>query len=144
MTNLPIHSYASAGGLVVHDGQVLLVRKRQVAEVRMPKGHIEPGEDRAQAAVREVREETGYAHLRVVADLGTLTAEFPLDGQCIVRHESAFLMALDDMATAPRDAKDTARFEPVWVPLADAPDLLTFETEKEFARRVLAQQAAGL
>lgn len=144
MRDLPIHTYESAGGLVVQDGQVLLVRKRQVAEVRMPKGHIEPGEDRTQAALREVREETGYAHLQLVADLGTLTAEFPLDGKWIVRHESAFLMALDDMMTVPRDAKDTARFEPVWVPLADAPTLLTFETEKEFARRVLAQQAAGL
>lgn len=144
MTNLPIHSYESAGGLVVHDGQVLLVRKREVAEVRMPKGHIEPGEDRAAAALREVREETGYAHLRIVADLGTLTAEFPLEGRWIVRHESAFLMALEDTATVPRDAKDTARFEPVWVPMADAPALLTFETEREFARRVLAWQRGGL
>lgn len=144
MRDLPIHTYESAGGLVVHDGQVLLVRKRQVPEVRMPKGHIEAGEDRATAALREVREETGYAHLRIVADLGTLTAEFPLDGQWIIRHESAFLMALDDMATVPRDAKDTARFEPVWTPLAAAPALLTFETEREFARRVLARRAAGL
>ncbi len=144
MKSLPVHTYDSAGGLVVHDGQVLLVRKRQVAEVRMPKGHIEPGEDRATAALREVREETGYAGLRIVADLGTLTAEFPLDGKWIVRHESAFLMALDDLTTVPRDDKDTARFEPVWAPLADAPERLTFETEKEFARRVLARGAAGL
>ena len=144
MTNLPIHTYDSAGGLVVHDGQALLVRKRQVAEIRMPKGHIEPGEDRATAALREVREETGYANLRIVADLGTLTAEFPMDGKWIIRHESAFLMALDDTTTVPRDAKDTARFEPLWTPLADAPDLLTFETEKEFARRVLAWRSTGL
>lgn len=138
MTLLPKHTYASAGGFVIHNGRMLLVRKKQVAEMRMPKGHIEPGEDPATAALREVREEAGYANPRIVADLGTQTAEFEKDGYWVIRQETAFLMALDDETTVPRDAKDAARFEPVWVPLAEAPGQLTFMTEQEFARRALA------
>jgi 8-oxo-dGTP pyrophosphatase MutT (NUDIX family) len=132
------HAYSSAGGFVVRDGQMLLVRKRLQPEVRMPKGHIEPGEDRAQAALREVTEETGYAGLHILADLGHQTAEFVLKPRWIVRDESAFLMTLENETQTPRDAKDTERFDPIWVPATDAPTLLTFRTEQEFARRALA------
>lgn len=133
-----VHFYASAGGLVIRGDEMLLVRKRAVPELRMPKGHIEPGEDREQAALREVREETGYADLRILADLGTQTASFNRYGHPTVRDESAFLMTLDGDGQHPRTAGDEERFEPVWAPLADAPTLLTYPTEQEFARRALA------
>lgn len=137
-TRVQFHSYASAGGIVVRDGQMLLVRKRLQPEVRMPKGHIEPGEDRAAAAMREVTEETGYGGLRILADLGHQIAEFELKPRWIVRDESAFLMALDTETQLPRDAKDIERFDPIWVTATEAPNLLTFRTEQEFARRALA------
>ncbi len=130
--------YESAGGLVVYQGRMLLVRKRLQPEIRMPKGHIEPGESREAAALREVREETGYATPRILADLGTQTAEFERFGRWTRRAESAFLMALDDETAVARDAKDSDRFEPIWVAPIDAPRLLTFRTEQEFARRALA------
>ena len=47
-------------------------------------------------------------------------------------------MALDGDAVAARTAEDEERFEPVWAHAADAPGLLTFGTEQEFARRALA------
>lgn len=62
-----------AGGVVyrVVDGEVLyaLVRSNDPVPVWVwPTGHLEPGETPAQAALREVREETGIA-ARVVAEL---------------------------------------------------------------------------
>ena len=48
-----------AGGVVVNDaGDVLLIRHRNGSWV-FPKGHIEPGESKVDAAVREVEEEAG-------------------------------------------------------------------------------------
>jgi len=48
-----------AGGVVINDsGSVLLIRHRNGSWV-FPKGHIEPGESKADTAVREVEEEAG-------------------------------------------------------------------------------------
>ncbi|EFL16113.1 NUDIX hydrolase [Streptomyces sp. C] len=51
-----------AAAIVVHEGRVLMVRRR-VSEGRLswqfPAGKVEPGESREDAAVRETQEETG-------------------------------------------------------------------------------------
>jgi 8-oxo-dGTP pyrophosphatase MutT (NUDIX family) len=136
-----IITYCSAGGIVIHEGQVLLVRKRRVPEVRLPKGHVEPGERRDEAALRETAEETGYAELRPLADLGLLTVPFTRNGQQVVRIESFFLMALAGPGRISRSAEDEEKFEPFWAPLAQAEAMLTFPSEQEFLRR--ARAAAG-
>jgi len=137
--------YASAGGVVVWGDQVLLVRKKLMPEIRLPKGHIEPGESRAAAALREVAEETGYTRLRIIADLGRLENSFRKpDGVFVTRDESFFLMELEDEARSPQPPADEARFEVMWVALEDADELLTFEAEREFLRRARdALKAAG-
>ena len=51
-----------AAAVVVHDGRVLLVRRRHREGTllwALPSGEIEPGETPEQAAVREVQEEVG-------------------------------------------------------------------------------------
>ncbi len=129
-------SYASAGGVVVRGDEVLLVRKKLMPEIRLPKGHIEPGESRAAAALREVAEETGYTRLRILADLGRLENSFRKpDGVFVTRDESFFLMELEDKGRSPQPPADEARFEVMWVPLDEAEGLLTFEAEREFMRR---------
>ena len=50
------------GAVVVHDGQLLLVRRGQEPGKGLwsvPGGRVEAGESLAEACVREVREETG-------------------------------------------------------------------------------------
>lgn len=48
-----------AGGVVLNDeGMVLLIRHRNGSWV-FPKGHVEPGESKAETAMREVEEEAG-------------------------------------------------------------------------------------
>ncbi len=49
-----------AGGVVIDSGKVLLVTGIQGAIWSFPKGHVEIGETTEEAAIREVREETGY------------------------------------------------------------------------------------
>lgn len=136
-----ILTYCSAGGVVIDGEQVLLVRKRRAPEVRLPKGHVEPGERREEAAVRETAEETGYVELRPLADLGLLTVTFLRNGRKVVRIESFFLMALGGPGRAPRSAEDEAKFEPFWAPLEQAEGMLTFPSEQEFLRRARAALA---
>lgn len=54
---LPI---ARGVAVVIHDGLVLVVRRRRSGCVYavLPGGHVEPGESRAETAVRELAEET--------------------------------------------------------------------------------------
>jgi 8-oxo-dGTP diphosphatase len=65
-----------AGVLAFRDGRVALVRERykdwENEQWSLPSGAVEPGESPAEAAVRELREETG---LRVRVDQLTLVAE---------------------------------------------------------------------
>jgi 8-oxo-dGTP pyrophosphatase MutT (NUDIX family) len=131
-------TYCSAGGVVIDGERVLLVRKKRVPEVRLPKGHVEPGESRVQAALRETAEETGYTELRAVADLGLLTVEFQNGKRHVIRVESFFLMALDGPGQGDRSKADRRKFEPLWAPLPEAEALLTFPSEQEFLRRALA------
>ena len=50
----------AAGGLVVRDdGRVAVVHRPKYDDWSLPKGKLDPGEDWATAALREVEEETG-------------------------------------------------------------------------------------
>jgi 8-oxo-dGTP pyrophosphatase MutT (NUDIX family) len=142
-----VHQYRAAGGIVLDDAaRVLLIERlvwrdgRQVHEVRLPKGHVEPGETDEQAALREVCEETGYCGLRIVADLGEDFTHFIRDGRPVRRCEHYYLMRLSD----PRRGEpsfdsptaEEALFRPLWVAdLNEAEQKITFETERRFIRR---------
>jgi len=66
------NSKPAAGALVVHDGKVLLV-KRRVAPARgawdIPGGFLELGEHPREGAIRELREETGLG-IRLFEPIG--------------------------------------------------------------------------
>ena len=130
--------YQAAGGVVVHDGKVLLLDRPSRGEVRLPKGHIEQGESPQAAALREVQEETGYANPYVVADLGTQQVQFVDNFRQlrIIRDERYFLMCLHDDRKIKRDTHEL-QFIPLWVPADEAVERLTFEVEQEFVRRAL-------
>jgi 8-oxo-dGTP pyrophosphatase MutT (NUDIX family) len=125
--------YLAAGGVVVHDGRVLVLRRPSRDEMRLPKGHVDPGEDARTTALREVREESGYGDLVVQADLGEQIVEFDYKGKHIVRTERYFLMALVD-PDAPLSGGEK-QFEPEWLTWDEALAELTFEAEREWVRR---------
>ncbi|MBI4637092.1 MAG: NUDIX hydrolase [Candidatus Rokubacteria bacterium] len=85
----------SAGGLVLDEGgRVLLIRARDLRNRpvwTLPKGTLVPGETSADAALREVQEETGY-RCEVVRDLGPVIYWFQRDGRRIKKTVRWFLM----------------------------------------------------
>ncbi|HEV2126665.1 MAG TPA: NUDIX domain-containing protein [Chloroflexota bacterium] len=124
----PVHCYHAAGGLVVHHGRVLLLRRGK--EVRVPKGHLEPEETVAECALRETREETGLVSPHIVAPLGTIENRFAHKGQQYVRYETWFLMETDD--PTPHDPEP--QWTPVWHRLKEAEAALSFEAERQAFR----------
>lgn len=137
--------YRAAGGVVIHAGRMLLLDRPSRGEVRLPKGHIDPGETAEETALRETEEESGYADLEIVRDLGRRMVEFEYQGERVIRDEHYFLMRLRSEAQIERNAKDGAQFRVLWVAAQDAPDLLTYAAEQETAvRACTAAKDAGL
>ena len=130
-----IKRYAAAGGVVIHHGQLLVLERPSRNEVRLPKGHIDPGESARVAALRETTEESGYADLTVVAELGSQLSEFDHNGKHIIRTEHYFLMHLQSERMLPRTAEDEAQFRVRWLPVDQAVARLTFAAEQMMAQK---------
>ncbi|RIK55264.1 MAG: hypothetical protein DCC57_05670 [Chloroflexi bacterium] len=142
---MPLIEYVAAGGIIIHDEQMLLLDRPSRDEIRLPKGHVEQGESDADAALRETIEETGLAGLAVVADLGTQVVEFDYQGDHYRRTEHYYLMAKVGDETLPRSPKDAADFQPFWARLEDVLLLLTYPGEQSVARKAITcyRQAHG-
>lgn len=140
---LPVVTYVAAGGVVIHDGRVLLLDRPSRNEVRLPKGHVDPGETDDVAALRETAEETGYAQLTIVADLGSKIVEYDFRGRHYRRTEHYYLVRLDGQQQVERPPADVLNFRPFWVELAQAPALLTYAAEQATVRDAITAYRAA-
>lgn len=136
--------YIAAGGIVIRESKMLVLDRPSRGEVRLPKGHVEEGEESGEAAIRETMEESGYEDLEIVTDLGSQVVEFEYNGNQVVRTEHYFLLRLHSDAQIRRSKQDAAQFQPVWLPLAEAVAQLTYHAEQEVARRAIAAYTAAL
>lgn len=133
----------SAGGVVVRGDEVIvIVPTRRSAQghrvLALPKGHVDPGETPAQAALREVREETGV-EAEQIRRLGDVRYFYQRDGKRIYKRVLFFLFAyrggsLDDHDDEVEEAR--------WMPLAEAAQALTYAGEREMAARALSAIAS--
>lgn len=98
----------------------------------LPKGHVEPGETPAEAAVREVREETGLDGVALLEPLETIDWYFRQNADLIHKYCHFFLMETSMVETRPQLEEGIT--ECVWLPLEEALRTLTYDN----ARAVLA------
>ena len=67
---LPSKVTVTAGGVVVNQQGMVLVVDQNGASWSLPKGHVDPGEEPLQAAIREIMEESGVTDLHLQGALG--------------------------------------------------------------------------
>lgn len=129
----PVERQHSAGGLVVRDGQVLLIATAGGRRWQLPKGHVEEGETPENAAVREVREETGVVG-RVVSPLPSIRYSFVERGTRRIRkHVDYFL--LDYVEGSERDFDPQEVDGARWFVWDEALERLTHANERRVATR---------
>ena len=139
----PVRSQAveetSAGGLVVDFSSpgrevavIARINRAGRLEWCLPKGHLEAGETPAQAARREVAEETGIEG-KVIAPLGSVDYWFSAAGFRIHQVVHHFLLrAVGGELTVENDP-DHEAVAAEWVPYADLGERLSFANERRIA-----------
>jgi len=116
------------------------VRTRAKPVLCLPKGLVDPGEKALDAALREVREETGIKAIPVtkLADIKYVYVRSWGDGERVFKIVSFYLLRyesgrIDDVSDEMRVEVARAR----WLRLDEAPKLLAYRGEKQMARKTL-------
>ena len=106
---------------------------------------VDPGEKALEAALREVREETGVTASLVIklADIKYVYVRSWGDGERVFKIVTFYLLKyesgrIDDVSEEMRIEVARAK----WVRLEDAPKLLAYRGEKQMARKALEYLAA--
>jgi 8-oxo-dGTP pyrophosphatase MutT (NUDIX family) len=132
----------SAGGVLVRmtRGRAMVAAIRPQGKRQgtwaLPKGNLEPGESPAETAVREVWEETGV-HGRLVEKLGDVRYTYTRRGGVRVFKVVSFflLRAGRGRIGEIEEAMHVEVAEARWLPLDEAPRLLSYGGEREMAAK---------
>ena len=136
MASRPLFEF-SAGGVVLRDGEVLLIQARSLrgdAIWTFPKGRLNPEEKSPDAAVREVEEETGY-RCRIESELPRSEYWFQREGRRVKKTVRWFRMTVVDKTGDP----DAEVEQTAWLPIGEALTRLTYPSD-----RILLRKAAGM
>lgn len=106
----------------------------------LPKGLVDPGEKALEAALREVREETGITAslLTKLADIKYMYVRTWGDGERVFKIVSFYLLRYESGQID--QISETMRIEVArasWVKLEDASKLLAYKGEKQMARQAM-------
>ena len=136
MTRARAQRETSAGGVVyrLHEGGALfLLIRDSYQNWGFPKGHLESGERAEDAAMREVREETGIDDLALRGRIETIDWYFRFRGQLIHKVCHFYLMETSQATTNPQHAEGITACR--WVAYDDARSAISYAN----ARKVLGR-----
>lgn len=120
----------SAGGVILKDNKVLLIYSALRGAHSFPKGTIDPGESKEAAAVRELKEETGYDAI-ITDTIGDFTFEFESkDSQLYRKTVTYYAMELANDHEPQPNLQAGEDFVNVWVDVKEAYELLPFDDLK--------------
>lgn len=136
---LPTQKQISAGGVVFrrqnNQTEIALICVGERRRWQLPKGIVDPGENAQQAAVREVREETGIES-DLLAPMETIEYWYVAmeRGERVRFHKFVHFFLLRYKA-GDTDAHDHEVVEARWTPLDHAREMLAFANERRIVER---------
>ncbi|WP_194291584.1 NUDIX hydrolase [Cumulibacter manganitolerans] len=141
---LYVNASPAVGTVLVRDGSFLAIKRAREpwrGYWDIPGGFCDSGEHPEEAAVREIREETGI-DVQIVGLAGIYLDVYPFQGDVIS------ILNLYYAATAPEDAEprlvDAEASEVAWLPISDHPPLAFEHEEQALADAVrLLSRSAG-
>ena len=128
----------SSGGVVYRRTETgyefVAVQRARHGDWSLPKGHIEKGESKEEAALREVKEETGI-EARIVSDLQEVVYFYKRPKQGLTRKSVYYYLmeALTDDLGGPNWEVSESR----WVLMSEADGLLSYANDKKTVQQAL-------
>jgi 8-oxo-dGTP diphosphatase len=143
MTSSKASSEYSSGGVVYRRTSagydIAAVGRARHTDWSLPKGHIEKGETREEAALREVKEETGL-DARIVAALDEVVYFYTSPKKGLIRKTVYHYL----MEAAPGDlgGPNWEVSEVRWVPISEAHTLLSYPKDREIVKKAIEELKA--
>ena len=121
-----------SGGIIMNNKNVAVVNQNHDSW-SLPKGHIDPGESRLDAAKREIYEETGIIDLKLIKYLGEYSRfRIGLDGnddKSELKTIYIFLFHSNQIKLEPKDPNNP---EAKWLHYSNVEAILTHPKDKKF------------
>ena len=136
MTRARAQRETSAGGVVYRlegGAPLFLLIRDSYSNWGFPKGHLESGEGAAEAAVREVREETGLQDLALRGEIETIDWYFRFRGRLIHKVCHFYLMETSQSDTAPQQAEGITACQ--WIAYDAAETSISYANARHVLRR---------
>ncbi|MCE5193811.1 MAG: NUDIX domain-containing protein [Candidatus Cryosericum sp.] len=130
----------TAGGIVFNGDRVLVLKNWKDVWV-FPKGHVELGESREEAALREVFEESGV-HARIVGAAGMSSFHFYSYVDRAIHRKIVYWFEMetaDTVVTVNRELKSGA-----FVPAVEALSMLSFSDDVANLKAILERRAGDV
>lgn len=138
MTHIQRKKLSSAGGVVFRkrDGvvEIAVIRTKGNEKFQLPKGLLDKDESPEQAAVREVREETGLV-AQSIGHLGSISYTYSADyGSGLETFDKTVDFFLMKFISGETSDHDDEVEEVRWINLLDAEASLLFDSEKKILK----------
>jgi len=126
------YTYCS-GGIIINDKQEIAIVNQNHNSWSLPKGHIDDGETKLEAAIREIYEETGIKNPKLIKSLGSFGRyRIGLNGKDDKSEYKTIYIFL--FSSSKKNLTPLDKNNPIakWVPYSEVKDLLTHKNDKKF------------